>query len=305
MRTAVAMNAQPADNATVGGILRHGAARLLKAGVDSAQLDAEVLLRQVLELEQSEFYLRLGERLSSRHQEQFEKLLERRAAREPLAYITGKKEFWSLDFIVTPAVLIPRPETELLVELALDCARADRQANGIRILDIGTGSGAIAVSLAAHLPQSEVWAVDISGAALAVAEANAKRHGVAKRMRFFPGDLFEPVSRAAALFDLIVANPPYIRSAELATLAPEIRRWEPLAALNGGADGLDYYRRIIGGAPSRLSDGGTVLLEIGSDLAAAVAGLFDGAGCYRPAEIHRDYAGRERVVAAVKGRARG
>ena len=232
-------------------------------------------------------------------------MLERRAAREPLAYITGNKEFWSLDFIVTPAVLIPRPETELLVDLALDCARELPSRQRIKILDIGTGSGAIAVSLAKHLPESEVWAVDISAASLRVAEANAKRHNVAERIRFLQGDLLDALDQVGATFDLILSNPPYVRSAELAGLAPEIRDWEPRTALDGGVDGLDYSRRLIGAAPSHFNEGGRMLLEIGSDAAQAVVDLFARAGCYEPARVHRDYAGRDRAVAAVKGTRRG
>ena len=283
MRTAMAMNfdetaASSLESPTLRGAFQQGAARLFAAGVDNAALDAEVLLRHVLELAQAALYLRLKNRLSSGDQEQFQKLLERRAAREPLAYITGNKEFWSLDFIVTPAVLIPRPETELLVDLALDCARELPSRQRIKILDIGTGSGAIAVSLAKHLPESEVWAVDISGASLRVAAANAKQHNVTERMRFVRGDLLDALDQVGATFDLILSNPPYVRSAELAGLAPEIRDWEPRTALDGGVDGLDYSRRLIGAAPSHFNEGGRMLLEIGSDAAQAVVDLFARAG---------------------------
>jgi release factor glutamine methyltransferase len=295
----------PLESPTLRAALQLGAARLFAAGIDSATLDAEVLLRHVLELAQGELYLRLQDRLGSRDQEQFQGLLARRGAREPLAYITGNKEFWSLDFIVTPAVLIPRPETELLVELALACARELPSNQRVKILDIGTGSGVIAVSLAKHLPESAVWAVDISAAALGVARANAKRHNVEGRIRFLQGDLFDGVDEADAKFDLILSNPPYIRSAELPGLAPEIRDWEPWAALDGGADGLDCYRKIVGAAPTCLTEGGRLVLEIGSDLTEAVADLFARAGCYGPASVHRDCAGRDRAVGAVKGASSG
>lgn len=304
------MNAQPStvssiESPTLAGALQLGAARLSQVGIESARLDAEVLLRHVLGLEQDGLYLRLDDPLRSRDQEQFQQLLERRVAREPLAYITGHKEFWSLNFIVTPAVLIPRPETELLVELTLAYAHEYRHAVPFRILDIGTGSGAIAVSLAAHLPDAEVWATDISKAALRLAEANAQRYDLEKRMRFFHGDLFEALDPTSAMFDFIVSNPPYIRRTDLAALASEICQWEPAVALDGGTDGLKLYRRIIGAAPSRLAEGGRLLLEIGSDQAQAVVGISVGAGCYLPASIHRDYAGRDRVVAAMKGAGRG
>jgi release factor glutamine methyltransferase len=308
MRTAVHVDgeatASPLENPTLRDAIQRGAVRLSEAGIESSALDAEVLLRHTLQLEREEFYLRLHERLNPSGRDAFEKLLERRAAREPLAYITGEKEFWSLDFLVTPAVLIPRPETELLVELALDYAGELARGRRIKILDIGTGSGAIAVSLAKHLPESEVWAVDMASAALAIARANAERHNVEERMRFLRGDLFDALDGTGVRFDLIVSNPPYIRTAELAGLAPEIRDWEPLTALDGGADGLDCYRRLIGAAPLHLNEGGRILLEIGADLAEAVVGLFAGAGGYGPAGVQRDYAGRDRVVTAVKG-ARG
>jgi release factor glutamine methyltransferase len=308
MRTAVHVDgeatAAPLENPTLRDAIQRGAVRLSEAGIESSALDAEVLLRHTLQLEREEFYLRLHERLNPSGRDAFEKLLERRAAREPLAYITGEKEFWSLDFLVTPAVLIPRPETELLVELALDYAGELARDRRIKILDIGTGSGAIAVSLAKHLPESEVWAVDMASAALAIARANAERHNVEERMRFLRGDLFDALDGTGVRFDLIVSNPPYIRTAELAGLAPEIREWEPLTALDGGADGLDCYRRLIGAAPLHLNEGGRILLEIGADLAEAVVGLFAGAGGYGPAGVQRDYAGRDRVVTAVKG-ARG
>jgi release factor glutamine methyltransferase len=295
----------PFESPTLRAALELGARKLNAAGIDSATLDAEVLLRHVLGMAQGELYLRLQDRLGACDQEQYQKLLERRGAREPLAYITGHKEFWSLDFIVTPAVLIPRPETELLVELALACTRELPRNQRVKILDIGTGSGAIAVSLAKHLPESVVWAVDISAAALGVARANAKRHYVEERMRFLRGDLFEALDEADATFDLILSNPPYIRSTELAELAPEIRDWEPCAALDGGADGLDYYRKIVGAAPAYLTEAGTLLMEIGSDLAEAVTDIFARTGCYASASVHRDYAGRSRAVAAAKGARRG
>jgi release factor glutamine methyltransferase len=293
------------EGLTLRGALQRGAARLAEAEIDSAALDAEVLLRHALQLEQGRLYLRLQERLSPLDQEKFEKLLERRAAREPLAYITENKEFWSLDFIVTPAVLIPRPETELLVELALQWAGGLMGGQQVNILDIGTGTGAIAVSLAKHLRKSEVWAVDISSVALGVARANAKRHRVEQRVRFLRADLLEALDAAGVMFDLILSNPPYIRTAELAGLEPEIRNWEPLAALDGGADGLDYYRRIIGAAPGYLNESGRMILEIGADLGEAVVDLFACAGCFAPASIHRDYAGRDRAVIAVRAAAGG
>jgi release factor glutamine methyltransferase len=298
-------DASRVENRSLGEALRAGAAQLLEAGVDSPNLDSEVLLRHVLGLERGELYVRLSKPMGVFEQERFQCLLDRRAAREPLAYITGTKEFWSLDFVVNPAVLIPRPETELLVELALACAE-HRGARRLTILDVGTGSGAIAVSLAVHLPEAEVWALDISQAALRVAETNAARHGVAGRVRFRRGDLFGALAKTCLQFDLILSNPPYIRRAELARLAPEVRAWEPAEALDGGSGGVAFYSRIIGAAPAHLAPQGRVLLEIGSDQAETVVDLFARTGCFLPAASHRDYAGRDRVVsAATRDKGRG
>jgi release factor glutamine methyltransferase len=290
---------------TFRGVLRWGRARLAEAGVESAVLDAEILLCWVLGADRAQLYLRLEEPARASEQEKFRALVERRAAREPLAYITGNKEFWSLDFIVTPAVLLPRPETELLIELVLYWSQRSSCDRPIDILDIGTGSGVLAVTLAKHLPNSQVWATDISGAALEVAEANTKRHNVADRVRLLCGDLFEALADRAMMFDLIVSNPPYIPSADLRELEPEIRIWEPAAALDGGLDGLDYYRRIIHQGSARLKENGQVVVEIGADQGAQVARMFDRERCYTRAEIHRDGGGRDRVVSVLRGADRG
>jgi len=259
----------------------------------------------VLGLERDQFYLRLAQRSGTPERRDFETLIGRRAAREPLAYITGLKEFWSLDFIVAPAVLIPRPETESLVELALNWARELPSSGSVRILDIGTGSGALAVTLAKHLSNAEIWAVDISHAVLDIARANARLHDVEGRMRFRRGDLFGALSGSAVTFELIVSNPPYIRTADLELLAPEIRDWEPVTALDGGADGIEFYRRIIGQAADHLNDGGRILLEVGADSAAAVVNFLAATGSYAAVSVHQDYAGRDRAVAAIKGAHRG
>jgi release factor glutamine methyltransferase len=289
------------ETLTLRRALQQGAARLSRDGIESAAVDCEALLRHLRGLERADFYLSLDDKLGLEEERRFRRLLERRAAREPLAYITGLKEFWSLDFIVSPAVLIPRPETELLVELALDHAHRLFGRERIKILDIGSGSGAIAVSLAKDLAAAEICAVDISLASLSIAEANAKRHGVREGVHFLHGDLFDALGEEKMMFDVIVSNPPYIRRAEIAGLAPEIRKWEPLAALDGGVDGLEFYRRIIRKAPRHLAEGGRMLLEVGSDMAEAIVNIFARAGCYGTATVHRDYSGRDRVVTAVRG----
>jgi len=296
---------QTAPSESVREALRAGAELLHKAGIDSARLDVEVLLRHVLGVKTAELYLDFDLVLNAAAEREFKKLLLRRAGREPVAYITSHREFWSLDFVVTPEVLIPRPETELLVERALKLATRLPAMSALNILDLGTGSGAIAVSLAKELPQARIFAVDISAAAIEIARLNARRHGVEERMGFFCGDLFEPVAEEREGFDLIVANPPYIRSGELAGLAPEIREWEPNTALDGGADGLLYYRRIIAGAGDYLKAGGSILLELGDAMGEAVARLFADSGGFEPAQVYRDYAGKERVIAAAKISATG
>jgi release factor glutamine methyltransferase len=292
--------------------LRAGGRWLSAAGIESARLDTELLLRDVLGIDQAEFYLRLGETIAPDIERSFWELLQRRARREPVAYITGRKEFWSLDFIVTPDVLIPRPETELLVETALKRAQS-MLASPLKVLDIGTGSGAIAVCLANELSRAQITAVDISKAALQVARANAECHGVADRIRFAQGDLWAAVADEWESFDLIVANPPYIRSGDLSGLAPEIREWEPILALDGGTDGLDYYRRIASGAQSYLTAAGDLLLEIGDDMGEAVTRIFAHEAGYELPSILRDYTGKDRVLAtrkatgpqSVKGPGRG
>jgi len=291
---------QTAPSESVREALRAGAELLHKAGIDSARLDVEVLLRHVLGVKTAELYLDFDLVLNAAAEREFKKLLLRRAGREPVAYITSHREFWSLDFVVTPEVLIPRPETELLVERALKLATRLPAMSALNILDLGTGSGAIAVSLAKEFPQARISAVDISAVAIEIACLNARRHGVEDRVEFFCGDLFEPVTEEREGYDLIVANPPYIRNGDLAGLAPEIREWEPIMALDGGADGLLYYRRIIAGAGEYLKGGGSIVLELGDAMGEAVARLFADAGGFEPAQVYRDYAGKERVIAAAK-----
>ena len=290
---------------TVRGAVAAGSELLCNAGIDNARLDAEVLLRHFLGMEKAELYLGSDLALNAMAEREFQKLLLRRAGREPIAYITGHKEFWSLDLVVTPEVLIPRPETELLVELAFKLSTPRSGTSPRKILDLGTGSGAIAVSLAKELPQARIGAVDISAGAIEVARLNARRHGIEDRVEFFCGDLFEAVADEREGFDLIVANPPYIRCGDLAGLAPEIRQWEPIMALNGGADGLLYYRRIVAEAGDYLKGGGSILIELGDAMGDAVARLFAAAGGFETAQVYRDYAGKERVIAAAKISAAG
>lgn len=270
--------------------------RRLSGAIDSARLDAELLLGHVLKMTRTQLVVAANSRLGYVQWECYEAVLARRLRREPVAYITGRQEFWSLDFDVTPDVLIPRPETERLVEIALRLAAELRVGGPLRILDLGTGSGAIAIALAWELPGAEVWATDISPSALAVAWRNAARHSGADRIHFLQSDLFADID-VEDRFDLIVSNPPYIRRGEIAQLEPDVSRWEPRNALDGGVDGLDYYRRIAGKAFDYLSPGGATAVEIGADMGLSVTALFAGTGAV-DARIFQDYSGRDRVVVA-------
>lgn len=241
--------------------------------------------------------------LDATEAERFEALVTRRERGEPVAYLTGKREFWSLEFIVSADVLIPRPETEHLVEAVVDflASRPGPQ----RILDLGTGSGAIAVSVARECTRAEVWATDVSTAALRVARENARRHGVGRRIRWLQGDLFAPLQGLVESFDALVCNPPYIPSREMARLPRDVGEWEPALALDGGADGMDFYRRIVREGAPHLQEGGLLALEVGADLAGPVSETFRAREAFRRVRVLKDYAGLPRVVAAERTQAPG
>jgi release factor glutamine methyltransferase len=279
-------------------LLRATLRRLVAAGIpgDEARAEARLLLAHALGVSREELRLRPDRALTEQEAARFDDLIARRARRAPLAYLTGAREFYGLAFAVTPAVLIPRPETEFVVEAVL---RHIAGSPAPRIADVGTGSGCIAVAVAVHAPGARVWATDISPAALAVAAENAERHGVAGRLRFLEGDLLAPLA-AFAPFDAIVSNPPYIGPGEIAALPPEVRDWEPRAALTtGNEDALLAYRRLADGAPALLSPGGLLAVEVGLGQAEAVADLWRGAGLGEIAVL-ADYAGIGRVVTGVR-----
>ncbi len=281
---------------------RRGATLLLeRAGIDTARLDAECLLAQVLGCARWELTLRREQRLGPEAFARFLTLLQRREWREPLAYLTGTREFWSLALAVTPGVLVPRPETETLVEATLAAVRGHAEA-GRRdgaLLELCTGTGAVAIALARELPETRLIATDVSRRALRVARGNAEKHGVAERIRFLRGDLWRAVEGTvpAGTLDAVVANPPYIPSGDIPALMPEIQ-WEPRVALDGGPDGLALHRQIIGGAPRFLRAGGLLLLEIGADQGPGVTALFEASGAFEAPATVRDLAGRDRVVLA-------
>jgi release factor glutamine methyltransferase len=276
-------------------IVAAAARRLEAAGIDTARLDAELLMAAAAGVSRVEVLTNAvvpsAEALS-----RYAAMIARRAAREPLAYIVGHKEFFSLDFEVTPAVLIPRPETEFLVSAALEAIAHKRDA---RVLDIGTGSGAIAIAIAINAPSAIVTATDISRDALAVAQRNARRHGVESRFRLALGDVYDTndSSKPLGVFDLIVSNPPYVSEAEVTKLAPEIRLHEPPVALSDGADGLEFYRRIAKGARTHLTQHGELIVEAGAGQHQAIAEIFTSAGLTIRDTI-RDLASIPRVVIA-------
>jgi release factor glutamine methyltransferase len=284
----------------------------LRATSKTPRLDAELLLSHVLGWGRAQL-LAEGRRLLTQAQEAaFRNLVVRRAALEPVAYLIGYKEFYGIDFIVDRRALMPRPETELLVELALEYARRRTKDEGRRtrgepsreiaqaslaigrssfvVADVGTGSGAIAVALALHLPAALVIAIDISPGALALAQQNVERYNLAGRVRLLHGDLLEPLAVPA---DLIVSNPPYTI---LSKIDEGVRRYEPHQALDGGADGLEVYRRLLHQAPAKLRPGGAVLLEIGAPQGAAVIDLARRAFPVATIGVHKDLAGHDRVV---------
>jgi len=268
--------------------------RLAAAGCATARLDAEVLLAYACGATRSQMLARLRDPLPPATGARFEVAVARRAAREPVAHIVGRREFWSLDFEVDGNVLIPRPETELLVETAVALVRR-RGLREPRLADVGTGSGCIAVALAAELPEARLWAGDVSAAALTVSCRNAQRLGVAPRIRFAAGDLLEPL-RPGAPFDVICANPPYV--CDEASLPPELA-FEPAEALFAGADGLDVIRRLVAEAPGWLARGGALLIEIGQGQADAARALALAAG-FAPVEIRDDYAAIPRLLVAKR-----
>ena len=282
-----------------------GVRRLLGAGIDSARLDAELLLGCALGVSREELILAAAKNLSVAESYRYEDLLVRRLNREPLAYITGRQEFWSLDFLVSGDVLVPRPETEMLVESALSHLAEATNSELPRILELGTGSGAIAVALATELPQAQIVATEISPAALAIARRNASRNGVFDAIRFLEGDLFSALAEDLEnYFDLIISNPPYIPRDQVSKLDAEVSRWEPRAALDGGVDGLDFYRRIAEQAPAYLRQYGAVAVEIGAAMGAVVSALFRNRAAYGNTQVHQDYSGRDRVMLARAGRGR-
>jgi len=281
---------------SVRDALRWAVRVLVSSGSDSPRLDAEVLLAHALGIRRSQLPLYWEETLSTEAAEAFTILVRRRAAHEPVAYLVGRRAFYDLDVCVDARVLIPRPESELLVEEALSWARA-HEGDVWRVADVGTGSGALAIALARHLPSAWVWGTDLSPEALAVARENARCYGVEGRIGWVCCDL---LSALAGPFEIIVANLPYIPHEEIASLPPDIVNYEPHLALDGGPGGLTVIERLLQQVPERLSRPGLLLLEIDSRQAERTAAL---AGASLPdahIAVLRDLAGLPRVVRAVQ-----
>ncbi|MBC8159700.1 MAG: peptide chain release factor N(5)-glutamine methyltransferase [Roseiflexaceae bacterium] len=283
------------------------AVQALAEASPTPRLDAELLLAHTLGWSRAQLLAEGRQALTLEQQAAFSALIERRRSLEPVAYLIGQREFYGLQFEVTPDTLVPRPETELLVDLALELVgqrtknreqrtknkeqrTENREQSPIRAADVGTGTGCIAVAFALNCPQAQVLAVDISAAALAVAGRNLARHGLEQRVTLIEGDLLAALNRPV---DLLLSNPPYVIMAEI---DENVRRHEPHLALDGGLDGLDVYRRLLAQAPAKLLPGGAIVLEIGAWQAAAVMAL--GAAHFPGARItvHRDLAGLDRVV---------
>ena len=278
----------------IGESLARLSRRLSDQGIPDAGIEAEVLLRHVVGLERAEFFAALDEPLSRSNERQADKLLHRRLEGEPLAYIAGSREFYGLQFLIDRHVLVPRQETELLVDRALEWASTRPTGERLRIADIGTGCGAIAIATARRLPDATVFATDVSAEALRVADANRRRHGLLDRVRLRQGDLLAALDGQV---DLIVSNPPYIRTDDIPRLAAEVRH-EPLQALDGGPDGLRVTSRLIRRAPAYLGGDGCLLVEIAPEQLDRVTEMARRAMPKARVSFARDLLGLPRVVTA-------
>ncbi len=285
--------------------LREISEELLPSGIEAVEKEAEFLITRGLNVSLAELYTNNPE-LDDRQVMVIDEMVARRSRREPLQYITGYNDFLGLRLHIGYGVLIPRPETELMAEDAVKAARGQRSwgshekqntdyESKMTVLDLCTGSGCLALALAKELPSSRVFGIDISETAMSYARMNARINGI-DNVSFIHGDLFEPLVQNE-LFDLIISNPPYIRTGEIQTLQPEIRDWEPLNALDGGPDGMDFYRRIVPAARKYLKRNGVLMFEVGCGCADTIARMLEGSG-YADMNIRKDYAGIKRIIQA-------
>jgi len=312
---------------TIREALAEGSASLTAAGIETPGLDSSLLLAEILNTSRSSLIAAGNDDISNALVATFRQLIKRRQSGECAAYILGRKEFYGLEFLVNPSVLVPRPDTETLVEAALKVIGSEGTISNEQgamskehritnkavvskqsfcVLDLCTGSGAIAIALKHTMPELEVWATDISAEALETAKTNAARLLPPNSIRFFQGDLYDALPSLSSsffplpssLFFLIVSNPPYIPSAEISSLSPEVRM-EPALALDGGDDGLDVIRKIVSRAPEFLRKGGCLLLEADPRQMAAIASMYKEAG-FSDIQTHADLSGRERVISGIK-----
>jgi release factor glutamine methyltransferase len=274
--------------------IHEAVAKLEDAGIDSPRISAEVLVFRVLECDRAYLFAHPERELTAAEQSQYEGLVSRRAAGEPLQYLTGYQEFWKADFLVSPAVLIPRPETEHVIETVLDLVRHFALGPKLKLIDVGTGSGAIAVTLARELPQAEVHAVDISPEALAVARVNAER--LVARVRFAESDVLADIARDGS-YDFVVSNPPYVGLNEADKVQEVVKHYEPHVAVFAGDQGLDVIRRLIPQSHEALRAGGWLVMEIGYSQAEAVMALLT---AWHNVHAVNDLAGIPRVIVARK-----
>lgn len=285
---------------TVKEALKWASFCLHEAGIDKSRAEAELLLANILSLDRLRLLTTQEDFLADSDYSKYKNTVKRRANHEPLAYITGEKYFYGRPFVIRQEVLIPRPETELLVDLALRWAKkkADVEQSGLRILDLGTGSGVLAITLALELPYAEVWAIDIAPAALNLAGQNASRYNLGKRIIFLQGSYFDSLKslQPQPRFNLIVSNPPYISQAELDKLPSSVAAFEPRAALDGGADGLDSYRAILEKIANYTEPQAMLMVEISSTQGQAVTDLFTNSGLFRLIGSRQDLANHPRVI---------
>ena len=285
---------------TVFEVLKGSADDLKDHRVENPRLNAELLLAQCLGFSRETLYANLRREIQTEEKKALDELLRRRMAGEPLQYLLGHQEFWSVDLKVDPRVLIPRPETEVLVDQALSIL-ATPSGRVPRVLDIGTGSGAIVIALTNEFEEIFAVATDISQEALQVAKENARKVGVGQRIRFVRGDLLHPFRPLTdGVFDLILSNPPYVCRSDIEELTREVKDHEPRVALDGGEDGLDFYRQMSRQVPSYLRKGGWLLVEIGQGQGTEISTLLEQSGCFSAPELVRDLSGIERVIKVQK-----
>ena len=287
---------------TIKNLLKVTTDYLKKNKIDSPRLSAEILLAHQLNTSRVKLYLDFDRPLNDEEISGYRSLIRRRLNREPIQYLAGRQEFWSLEFIVGMEVLIPRPESELLVEQAIALCREERltETRSPGILDLGTGCGALAISIARELENARIWACDISGDALNIADLNARKHAVESRIEFLQGDLWQPVMDQGLTFDIILSNPPYIDSDAFDHLAPEVRDHEPRLALDGREGGMFYIEKIIKKGTDYLNPGGWILLEMDPEQTQKAMGLIEENNLYGEKKRVKDYSHQYRVVMARK-----